>query len=163
MRLSCALTAVALLFSTGCYRGPDPNLTESGKGRPDVIVEAPPEAGRGDKVTAVVRVTNPGPGDMESIVVAFSRIGDPQLPTPIVEVGRGGRTDGIADVTPEPVAISQDAVIYRFGGLTEGTSTEITFELVMPQITGEVGNAVTVYDGAEPERARGARLALTVR
>jgi hypothetical protein len=65
-------------------------------------------------------------------------------------------------VTPQPVAISEDAVIYRFGGLTEGASMEITFELVMPPVTGDVGNAVTVYDGAEPERARGARLKISL-
>jgi hypothetical protein len=87
IRYLIALLAVAFVV-TGCYRGPDPNLTESGKGRPDVAVEAPTEADRGDEVTAVVSVTNPGPGDMGSVVVAFSRIGDPQLPTPIVEAGR---------------------------------------------------------------------------
>ena len=157
-----SLLLVVLLVFGGCYRGPDPDLTETGKGRPDVTATAPPDAEPGDTVEAVIEVTNPGPGDMTSVVVAFSRIGDPRLPTPIVEVGRGGRSEGIAGVRPEPDVISPDGVIYRFGGLAEGESMEITFELVMPNLRGDVGNAVTVYDGSEPGRARGTRIAISL-
>jgi hypothetical protein len=96
------------------------------------------------------------------VVVAFSRLGDPKLPTPIVEVGRGGRSEGIAGVQPKPDVISPDGVIYRFGSLGEGESMQITFELVMPNVRGEVGNAVTVYDGDEPGRARGARISVSL-
>ena len=122
----------------------------------------PDQASPGDTVEAVVTVSNPGPADMDEVVLAFSRIGDPSLPVPIVEVGTGGQSEGVAGVTPEPIAISPDGVIYRFDGLAEGESMDITFELVMPRAEGEVGNAVTVYDGAEPERARGTRLSTTL-
>jgi hypothetical protein len=154
---------VAVVVSSGaCYRGPDPDLTQTGKGRPTVVADFPEQAEAGDTVDAVIKVTNPGPGDMVSIVVAFSRLGDPSLPTPIVEVGTGGSSEGVAGVDPEPKVISPDGVIYRFDGLPEGESTSITFELVMPAIRGEVGNAVTVYDGSEPERARGARILISL-
>lgn len=157
-----AASCAALLLLGGCYRGPDPDLTETGKGRPDVSATVPERAERGDTVEAVIEVSNPGPGDMASVVVAFSRVGDPSLPTPIVEVGRGGRSEGIASVDPEPEVISPDGVIYRFDALPEGESTSITFELVMPDVRGEVGNAVTVYDGSEPERARGTRILISL-
>ena len=160
-RLTCLVAAVALV-STGCYQGADPDITDTGKGRPDVTATAPETAEPGATVEAVLTVSNPGPGDMTSIVVAFSRIGDPSLPTPIVEVGRGGSSEGIAGVTPEPDVISEDGVRFRFGGLAEGESLDITFELVMPKLTGDVGNAITVYDGNEPERARGVRLAISL-
>ena len=161
-RALSVLVVVAVVLG-GCYRGPDPDLTQTGKGRPQVTATAPDSADRGDTADVVIKVSNPGPGDMESIVVAFSRIGDPDLPTPIVDVGSGGKSEGVAGVDPEPVVISQDGVIYRFAGLPEGDSTSITFELVMPGVTGEVGNAVTVYDGSEPERAAGTRISLSVR
>lgn len=160
-RAALILSAIALSLS-GCYSGPDPNLTESGKGLPEVTASMPEKASPGDTVEAVVTVTNPGPAAIDEVVVAFSRIGDPDLPVPIVEVGAGGQSEGVAGVTPKPIAISPDGVIYRFEGLAEGDSMDITFELVMPRAEGEIGNAVTVYDGAEPERARGTRLATTL-
>ena len=52
--------------------------------------------------------------------------------------------------------------IGRFGGLAEGESMQITFELVMPDVRGKVGNAVTVYDGSEPSRARGTRIEVSL-
>jgi hypothetical protein len=99
---------------------------------------------------------------MESVVVAFSRIGDPELPEPIVDAGAGGQAEAVADVSPDPVAVSPDGVIYRFEGLPEGDSTQIVFELVLPKGSGEVGNAVLVSDGAVPQRAEGFRLSITL-
>ncbi|HWL64654.1 MAG TPA: hypothetical protein VNP73_01665 [Actinomycetota bacterium] len=158
MRRTVALALLALV-AAACVGEPDPNLTESGKGKPQVTALMPNEAEPGSTVTAAVRIANPGPGDMESVVVAFSRIGNAGLPAPIVDVGTGGRTDGVKSVRPEPVAVSQDAVVYRFGGLPEGEALEIRFELVLPENEeGEVGNAILVYDGAEPDRAKGTRL-----
>ena len=154
------LAAAALL--PACYRGADQDLTQTGKGRPHVTANFPTEAKPGETVEATIDVHNPGPGDMASVVVAFSRVGDPQLPTPIVEVGRGGSSEGVASVDPEPEVISPDGVVYRFGALPEGDGMQITFELVMPELTGEVGNAVTVYDGSEPERARGTRISISL-
>ncbi len=161
MKRPLLVGALLALILTGCYRA-DSNLTESGKGRPQVTASMPEEAAPGDLIEAVVNVSNPGPGDMESVVVAFSRIGDPDLPTPIVEVGTGGQSEGVEDVKPDPVVVSPDGVRFRFGALAEGEELEIVFTLVMPKANGEVGNAVTVYDGSEPERARGARLSSTL-
>lgn len=157
MKRVAALALVALLAGA-CVGEPDPNLTESGKGKPEVTALMPNEAEPGSTVTAAVRIANPGPGDMESVVVAFSRIGDSELPEPIVDVGTGGQTDGVKSVNPEPVAVSPDGVSYRFGPLPEGQALEIRFELVLPDVKGEVGNAILVYDGAEPERAKGTRV-----
>lgn len=162
MRRIWLLALVLAFLVAGCYGGADADLTETGKGRPDVTATVPPEAKPGQTVEAVIEVANPGPGDMASVVVAFSRLGDPKLPIPIVEVGRGGRSDGIADVEPAPDVISPDGVVYRFGSLAEGESMQITFELVMPDVGGDVGNAVTVYDGDEPGRARGARISISL-
>jgi hypothetical protein len=126
-------------------------------------VDFPAELEPGATETATFVVNNPGPGDMESVLVVFSRIGDPSLPEPIVDSGTGGQTEAVTSVSPEPVAISPDAVRYRFGSLPEGESMTIRFELLLPDGNGEVGNAVQVYDGAEPERAGGVRLATTLR
>jgi hypothetical protein len=161
-RAVATLAAIVLLGTSGCYWGPDPNLTKTGKGKPTITVEFPPELEPGTTETATFVVTNPGPGDMESVVLAFSRVGDPSLPEPIVDSGTGGQTEAVASVSPEPVAVSPDAVNYRFGSLPEGESMTIRFEVLLPDATGDVGNAVQVYDGAEPERAGGVRLATTL-
>jgi hypothetical protein len=99
---------------------------------------------------------------MDSVVISFSRVGDPSLPEPIVESGTGGQTEAVTSVSPEPVAVSPDAVNYRFGPLAEGDSMTIRFELLLPDARGEVGNAVQVWDGSEPERAGGDRLSTTL-
>jgi hypothetical protein len=161
-RAVATLVAIVFIGTSGCYWGPDPNLTKTGKGKPTITVEFPATLEPGATETATLVVTNPGPGDMESVVVAFSRVGDPSLPEPIVEAGTGGQTKAVTSVSPEPVAVSPDAVNYRFGPLEEGDSMTIRFELLLPNSTGEVGNAVQVYDGAEPERAGGVRLSTTL-
>lgn len=156
-----AVLLLAALALGACYR-PDPNVTESGKGRPQLTIDFPERVDPGATEVATLNVRNPGPGDMPSVVVAFSRVGDPQLPEPIVDVGSGGRNEAIVDVSPKPVAISQDAVIYRFEGLPESETMTIRFTLQLPEKRGEFGNAVQVYDGHEPERATGARLSVAV-
>jgi hypothetical protein len=139
---------------SGCYQATPTT-------KPEVDARFPSSADAGDTVTVILTVTNPGPR-MESIVVSFSRIGDPELPAPIVDAGNGGRSEGVADVQPAPVAVSPDGVIYRFAGLAEGASTEISFDLVMPEESGEVGNAVLISDGAAPERATGLRISIAL-
>lgn len=153
------LSAVALM--AGCYRA-DPSLTAAGNGKPEVTATAPESADPGSTVTAEIVVTNPGPGDMKSVVVSFSRIGSPELPEPIVDTGSGGQSPGVVDVTPPPVVVSPDGVVYRFAGLPEGESMEISFELMLPEGSGDVGNAILVYDGDEPERAEGVRLSIAL-
>lgn len=149
--------AVAALLLVGCT-GPDPNLTESGTGKPEVSATFPEQASAGEVVTASIRVTNPGPEDMASIVVSFARVGDPSLPYPIVEPLPDRARAGIADIRPEPTGESPPDATYTFGPLAEGASTTIEFDLVIPDREGVVGNSVQVYDGAEPARARGVRI-----
>ncbi len=157
-----AVIVVALLAGLGaCYR-PNPNVTETGKGKPQMTIEFPAESTSGSRETAAISVTNPGPGDMPSVVVAFSRIGDPSLPEPIVDSAIGGTNPAIVSIDPDPDVIAPDAVTYRFAGLPEGESMTISFTFQLPKGRGEVGNAVQVYDGAEPERATGGRLSTTL-
>ena len=163
MNKALLAVAAAALVVGGCS-GPDPNLTESGQGKPLVTAEFPETARPGDVVTAVIRVENPGPSDMEPIVVAFTRVGDPSLPLPIVEPRRDLRDAGIEDIRPEPQGASPMDSTFTFPGVAEGDSTTIEFDLRIPDdAKGTVGNVIQVYDGAEIERARGARLQLEVR
>lgn len=162
MRKALAAIAAGLLVLGGCS-GPDPNLTGSGKGKPLVTAEFPDTAAPGDVVTAVIHVENPGPGDMEPIVVAFTRVGDPSLPLPIVEPRRTLKDAGIEDIRPEPQGASPMDSTFTFPGVAEGDSTTIEFDLRVPDdAEGTMGNVIQVYDGAEIDRARGARLQLEV-
>lgn len=157
MPLAAVAVALALLQG-GCAAGP--SLTPSGKGWPVVTVTFPSSARPGSIHTATVRVDNPGPGDIGSLVVAFADVGAPSaegLPTPIVSPGRHG-SPGVVRVHPRPTATSPDGVIYRFGAVAEGSTTTVDFELAVPTTLGTAANSVTAYDAAEPDRARGARL-----
>ena len=148
----CLLCAAVALAATSCYEPPPVT-------KPNVTASFPSTAEPGATVTVTLTVSNPGP-QMESVVVAFSRIGDPELPDPIVDAGTGGQAEAVAGVTPDPEAVSPDGVIYRFEGLAEGDSMEIAFELVLPKASGEVGNAILVSDGSVPQRAKGVRLSI---
>ena len=161
MRILVALAASAALL-VGCY-GPDPNLTDDGKGRPVVTLDFPATVEPESVHDAVLTIDNPGPEDMNSIVVAFSRLGDPALPLPLVEVSAPDEQGPVRSIDPEPQAIGQGGVVYTFEGLPEGESMTITFELQVPRDEGTVGNAVQVYDGADPDRARGVRLEAEVK
>ena len=167
LRSKCSVACLALAFAAllgGCF-GPDPDLTESGKSRPDLTIDAPPTAAPGDEIEATLTISNPGPQEFSGTVVAFARLGDPQLPYPIVE-SVAGRAVGVVDVAPDPVAESPDGVTFRFPGLADGESLKITFTLRIPErgaMTGNpesVGNSVQVYDAEDPERARGVPLKL---
>lgn len=52
---------------------------------------------------------------------------------------------------------------YAFGGIAEGGSLTLEFDLRMPEESGSFGNSVQVYDGSEVERAAGIRLEIEVR
>ena len=154
-----AVLVMGALTFVACYGGPDPNLTEDGLSKPEPTLEFPEETTAGSTVTEELTILNPGPGDMDSLVVAFSRLGDPKLPAPIVDVSPRKDDDGVVrDVVPEPRAVSPDGVIYTFGGLDEGREIVITFSLRIPAVTGPAGNAILVYEGSDPERAKGVRL-----
>ena len=155
----CVLVAVSLLATPACFSS-SAELSESGKGLPEVTVEFPAETRPGSSHPAALEVTNPGPGDISSVVVTFARVGAPAaegLPNPIVDPGRGPDSGTVAAVDPPPSASSRD-VMYRFGPLAEGDSATITFELEVPRTPGPAANSVTVYDAADPGRARGVRL-----
>ena len=157
MTRTFVLCVVAALMFGACL-GPDPNVTEGGRGKPELTLSFPETAAPGSIQTAELTVTNPGPGDMGSLVVAFSRLGDPKLPVPVVDVTTRDGEGAVDDVEPQPAAVSPDGIVYTFGGLPEGDSTTITFRLRMPVDQGLAGNAILVYEGQDPDRARGVRL-----
>lgn len=159
-RLLVALIAGALA-ATSCYRA-DPDVTPQGAGLPELEIEFPANAAPGSVHPAVMMVTNPGPRPMTTLVVAFARVGPSgggaDLPAPIVDGGAQRENPAIVSVDPEPRAVSLAGVEFTFDGLAEGESTEITFELKVPVASGEAANSVTVYEGSDPRRIRGARL-----
>lgn len=161
-----AASALALLLLGACF-GPDTNLTDGGKGRPVLSVDFPPSVAPGAPATATLTVENPGPGDMASVVVAFAPVGvaaaSGPLPADLVPIAFTRDNPAVAAVTPEPRSVSRDGIVYVFGGLEEGATTEISFEIVVPEETGTAANSVSVYDGAEPDRIRGVRLETLVR
>jgi hypothetical protein len=157
--------ALALALLPACF-GPDPNLTESGKGKPLVTVEFPASASAGSVQTATLTVENPGPGDMGSVVVAFASVGVPAasgpLPGELVPVTTTAENPAITAVTPEPDNVSDDGVVYVFGGLEEGARMEISFSIRVPAERGPAANSVSVYAGEEADRIRGVRLETVV-
>lgn len=161
MRRAVVLAGVVALLAVACF-GPDPNLTEGGLSKPKVTISFPGSVDPGEMVDARIVIANDGPGDMESLVVAFARLGDPELPPPIVDVSIKGRGNAVVDVDPEPVGRSQDGILFTFAGIDEQESTTITFTLKMPEQTGRVANSILVYDGERTDRARGGRLETVV-
>ena len=159
--MSCrfvAAAAVALVLLGGCFEN-DANLTEGGEGKPELALSFPETTTSGSIEVAELTILNPGPGEMESLVVAFSRLGDPQLPPPIVDASpQRGRDGVVQDVSPAPRAVSPDGIIYTFDGIGEGEQLVVEFSLRIPVIDGPAGNAILVYEGQDPERARGVRL-----
>jgi hypothetical protein len=162
IRCLAVLSAVLLLGACSGTSGE----TASGLGLPQVSVEFPANSAPGSTHVAKLHVTDPGPGDMSSVVVAFSRTGPSPgataLPPPIVEVGFNGSNAAISAIRPRPVAVSADGVVYRFGSLGVGKSTTISFTLKVPRTPGVLANAMVVYDGGHTDRARGVRLQTVV-
>lgn len=163
-RLVAAVCALALL--SGCF-GPDPDVTESGKGKPVIAVEFPESVSRGATETATLTVENPGPGDIGSLVVAFASVGvagaSGPLPAELVPLAASSDNPAVASVTPEPRDVSDDGVVYVFEGLEEGASIEISFRLRVPETPGPAANSVSVYAGEDAARIRGLRLSTVVR
>ena len=157
--------AAALLLCAGvsCY-GSDSNLTESGKGKPTLTVSFPDSVSPGDVEDLVLEVSNPGPGDMSSLFVAFTNVGVPGsgLGNPLIPFGSRGESPAIVDISPEPESVSDDGSVYRFPRLEEGAATRITFSVEAPETRGPAANSVQVYDGADLERGTGKRVATTV-
>jgi hypothetical protein len=165
MRGAVIVLCLGALVAVSCL-GPDPNVTPEGAGLPELEIGFPDSSASGSVQPAVLTITNPGPRPMSTVVVAFARVGPAaggrELPDPIVDGGAQRRNPAIVSIDPEPRAVSLAAVEFTFDGLAEGESAEITFELRVPSEPGEAANSVTVYEGSDPSRVRGARLATTV-
>jgi hypothetical protein len=163
-RAPLALALVALVVPA-CY-GDAANLSPSGKGLPQVVVDFPATSDPGSVHTARLGVTNPGPGDIERLAVSFALVGAPAaegLPTPVVDATRRGRSAGVLAVSPRPTSVSSNGSVYRFSALPEGEALTIEFRLRVPRVAGGAANSVTVYDEVDPSRARGVRLETTVK
>jgi hypothetical protein len=161
MSIAIRALCVIALIAAACT-GADPDTTPEGAGLPELEISFPERSAPGSVQRAVITVNNPGPRPMSSIVVAFARVGPSaggrELPAPIVDGGANRENEAIVSIQPEPEAISLAAVEFTFDGLAEGESRMITFELRVPQVSGEAANSVTVYDGSNVGRIRGARL-----
>jgi hypothetical protein len=156
---------VLLCALVSCYGRGSSDLSAEGHGRPRLTLQFPPEVPPGSIEELRLEVTNPGPGDMDSVFVAFTAVGVPGsgVGVPIVEPSRTSKNPVVVGIEPDADDVSDDGVVYRFPGLPAGDSTTISFELVMPESPGPASNSVQVYDGSEPDRAVGMRLATTVR
>lgn len=159
-RVTGALVLTTVLLGA-CFTGSGPDVTSSGKGLPSLSLTFPEKVRGGTTEVAVLEVTNPGPGNMDSVLVAFSRVGASgvrELPMPIVDSGVAGRNAAVVAIDPDPNSVSNDAVVFAFDGLDEGDSATIEFTLRMPEEPGPAANSVVVYDGQDVARARGTRL-----
>ena len=165
MRLSALLLPVVLLLLPACFQS-GANLTESGKGKPVVSIAFPETASAGSVERAAITIENPGPGDIDVLVVAFAAVGpmggQRELPVPLVGPGSRTSDEAVVAVDPEPRATSNDGAVYTFDGLEEGESMTIAFDITIPDIQGVAANSVQVYDGAEVDRAQGVRLETAV-
>jgi hypothetical protein len=168
MRLRTGVTVLlsVLLLGAVCA-GPDPNLTESGKARPEVRVSFPEQVTPAAVETAVVEVTNHGPGHIETLIVAFSLVGvggDAGVAEPLVEIGARGKSPSLTAVRPEPAQTSPDGVTYSFSGpgpapvLEVGETFEVEFDVRVPRHGGRAASSVQVYAGEDPERSQGVLL-----
>lgn len=163
-RLVPAIVA-ALTLLPACF-GPDPNLTETGKGKPVITAEFPETASGGAIETATLTIENPGPGDMSSVVVAFVTVGvaaaSGPLPNDLVPITTSADNPAVVSITPEPRSVSDDGVVYVFDGLEEGETMEIAFRIRVPTEPGPAASSVSVYAGDEADRIRGLRIQTTV-
>lgn len=153
------LAVSAALLCGGCF-GSDHDLTDSGEGLPRVEVDFPASGPPGSVQTAVITVSNPGPGDMSGVAVTFARVGNFY---PIVDGGARSENDAVVSVDPPPRSIDASGVVYRFGALPEGGSATFTFELRLPDRRGPAANSLTVSAAEDLERFRGLRLETDVR
>jgi hypothetical protein len=156
--------SLAVIALAACF-GPDPNLTESGTGKPDVTISFPDEVQASSVNDLVVTVSNPGPGDMSGFSIEFSLVGkagDETLPTPLVAAGSQKQSPSIERIEPEPKAVSLEGVRFFFGALDEGESTDVRFRVEAPGRPGVAANAVIVSDAEELDRSRGVQLVTEV-
>jgi hypothetical protein len=162
------LTLSSLLLLGAVCAGPDTTTTDRGQALPQVQVRFPDEAAPAAVETATIEVSNPGPGDIESLFVAFSLVGvggSDGVAEPLVEIGARARSPSVVAVRPKPDATSSDGVTYKFSDpegsrpvLEAGRSFEVQFDVRVPAEPGRAASSVQVYAGEDPERSRGALL-----
>ena len=165
-RAALCLLVATLAFGAACYGGDNPNLTSTGKGKPQLTIDFPDQVQPGQEANLVLSISNPGPGDIPNVFVSFSLLGAPPTPNgqivPLVPIGAKHENPAVVSIEPKPEAVSSDGDIYRFGPLAEGRSTTVTFVLRAPEAVGQAKNSVQVYDGNEPDRSVGLPLETTV-
>jgi hypothetical protein len=162
------LTLSSLLLLGAVCAGPDATTTDSGQALPRVQVRFPDQAAPAAVETATIEVANPGPGDIESLFVAFSLVGvggSDGVAEPLVEIGARARSPSVVAVRPKPDATSSDGVTYKFSDpegsgpvLEAGRSFEVQFDVRVPAEPGRAASSVQVYAGEDPERSQGALL-----
>lgn len=166
MRRAGALVGVVFVIIVVLFVANRDVRRDENPGDPFITVDFPATAEGGSVHAATFTITNPGPTEMGSVIIAFARVGPREggraLPFPIVDPGRDKVNPNIVAIDPEPDAISPDAVLFRFPGLDAGEEMSVTFRLRVPEVTGEVANSVTAYAGEDPARAAGVRLATQV-
>ena len=166
MKWWSALTVLGLVGAS-CF-GPNPDVTESGKGLPQLTLEFPAEVRPGSVHDLHVTVDNPGPGDMSSFFIAFGTVGvggRVGVARPLLVPGPPeGQSPSILSVEPEPVDDpGLGGLVFKFGPVQEGESATVTFSVKAPEATGTYVNSVQAYDAQEIDRIRGARLETEVR
>lgn len=152
--------AAALLLGAVCAG------EEAGPGEPQLDVSFPAEVRSSAVATAILRVTNPGPEEIDSLVVSFSLVGSAggTVSEPLVASGARKQSPSIADVRPDPGGVSLDGVVFRFAGkgsspvLAAGEKISLEFDIRVPRPPGPSAGSVQVYAGENPERAQGVRL-----
>lgn len=148
---------LAAFILPACFGG-SADVTDSGEGKPVVTVEFPDKVERGTRATATFSIENPGPGDMDSVLLNFARLGTAQLPDPLLGMAVRGDDPAVISVSPEPVTVSDDGGVYQFWGLEEGESMSVEFTLRVPSEPGHYANSVIAAEGSDLERAAGVRL-----
>ena len=131
---------------------------------PILVVDFPETVEAGSVQQAVFEIENPGAEDIDRLWISFSLVGvagGASLPEPLVGPVARGAEPSVVDVDPEPQTAAQ-GVRFGFGPLDAGETTTIEFDIRVPETPGPAANAVLIYDGTEPQRARGVALETTV-
>lgn len=138
----------------------------AGPGQPQLEVSFPAQTQSSDVETAILEVTNPGPEEIDSLLVSFSLVGSAggTVSQALVASGARKKSPSIEDVRPEPGGVSLDGVVFRFAGegsapvLDAGEKISLEFDIRVPRSPGLSASSVQVYAGENPERAQGVRL-----
>jgi hypothetical protein len=155
---------VVLLAS--CF-GPDPNLTPTGKGLPQLTIDFPAVVEPASVHDLTVTVDNPGPADMTAFFIAFGTVGvggQVGVARPLLAPGPPrGASPSVVSVEPKPIDVGQGGLVFKFGPLQENDSATVTFSVKAPRDAGRYANSVQAYDAQEIDRIRGLKLETEVK